>query len=81
MSNPSTSRPVPAKAAIWNDPKYRALFFQAVLLGLVVWAGLAIFENTSANMERQGIATGFNFMSTTAGFGIITHLIDYTESS
>ncbi len=81
-SAPSGSAPPkPAKAAIWNDPKYRALFFQAILLALVVWAGMAIFENTTANMERQGIATGFGFMSTTAGFGIITHLIDYTESS
>lgn len=40
-----------------------------------------IFGNTAANLERQGIATGFNFLQTTAGFGIITHLIDYTESS
>ncbi|TDJ24824.1 MAG: amino acid ABC transporter permease [Gammaproteobacteria bacterium] len=40
-----------------------------------------IFGNTAANLEKQGIATGFRFMGTTAGFGIITHLIDYTESS
>ncbi|MDH5356691.1 MAG: amino acid ABC transporter permease, partial [Gammaproteobacteria bacterium] len=28
-----------------------------------------------------GIATGFGFLETTAGFGIITHLIEYTEAS
>lgn len=81
MSNNSSSPPVPAKAAIWNDPKYRSLFFQAVLLALVVWGGMTIFNNTTANMERQGISSGFGFMQTTAGFGIITHLIEYTESS
>jgi len=77
----NSSPPTPAKAAIWNDPKYRSLFFQAVLLALVVWGGMTIFNNTSANMERQGISSGFGFLQTTAGFGIITHLIDYTESS
>lgn len=80
-SPPISAPPRPAKAAIWNDPKYRALFFQAVLLALVVWGGMTIFNNTTANMERQGIASGFGFMKTTAGFGIITHLIEYTEAS
>ena len=32
-------------------------------------------------LEKQGIATGFGFMETTAGFGIITHLIEYSEAS
>ncbi|RLA15913.1 MAG: amino acid ABC transporter permease [Gammaproteobacteria bacterium] len=40
-----------------------------------------IFGNTADNLERQGIATGFGFLGTTAGFGIITHLIDYSEAS
>jgi general L-amino acid transport system permease protein len=65
----------------WNDPKIRSIFFQAVLLIAVVGFGMYIFGNTSANLEKQGIATGFRFMGTTAGFGIITHLIDYTEAS
>ena len=65
----------------WNDPKVRSIFFQAVLLIAVVLAGMYIFGNTADNLERQGIATGFGFMGTTAGFGIITHLIDYSEAS
>lgn len=81
MSTQNDSPPVPAKAAIWNDPKYRSLFFQAVLLALVVWGGMTIFNNTTANLERQGISSGFAFMNTTAGFGIITSLIEYTEAS
>jgi general L-amino acid transport system permease protein len=48
---------------------------------MVVAFGMYIFDNTAANLERQGIATGFEFLGTTAGFGIITHLIDYTEAS
>ena len=65
----------------WNDPKVRSIFFQAVLLIAVVGFGMYIFGNTAANLEKQGIATGFRFMGTTAGFGIITHLIDYSEAS
>ncbi len=65
----------------WNDPKVRSIFFQAVLLIAVVSFGWYIFGNTAANLEKQGIATGFRFMGTTAGFGIITHLIDYSEAS
>jgi len=65
----------------WNDPKVRSIFFQAVLLIAVVLSGMYIFGNTAENLERQGIATGFGFLGTTAGFGIITHLIDYSEAS
>ena len=65
----------------WNDPAIRAIFYQAVLLLAVVAFGMYIFNNTAANLEKQGIATGFGFLETTAGFGIITHLIDYTEAS
>ncbi len=71
----------PAKPPVWNNPTYRALFFQAVALAGVVAFGMYIFNNTTANLERQGIASGFGFMNTTAGFGIITHLIEYTEES
>lgn len=65
----------------WNDPAIRAIFYQAILLVAVVAFGMYIFNNTAANLEKQGIATGFGFLETTAGFGIITHLIDYTEAS
>jgi general L-amino acid transport system permease protein len=47
----------------------------------VVGFGLYIFNNTTANLERQGIASGFGFLESTAGFDIITHLISYSEES
>ena len=75
------SKSLPRKPPVWNDPTYRAIFFQLLLLALVVGFGLYIFNNTTANLERQGIASGFGFLQTTAGFDIITHLIDYSEES
>ena len=81
MINEDSAGPPVVTTKPWNDPKVRSIFFQAVLLIAVVGFGMYIFGNTAANLEKQGIATGFRFMGTTAGFGIITHLIDYTEAS
>ena len=81
MTTESKSLTKPRKPPVWNDPTYRAIFFQLLLLVLVVGFGLYIFNNTTANLERQGIASGFGFLQTTAGFDIITHLIEYTEES
>ena len=81
MNKEELAGPPPSTTKPWNDPAVRSIFFQAVLLIAVVSFGMYIFGNTAANLEKQGIATGFDFLGTTAGFGIITHLIDYSESS
>ncbi len=81
MNKEESAGPPPSTTKPWNDPAVRSIFFQAVLLVTVVTFGMYIFGNTAANLEKQGIATGFGFLDTTAGFGIITHLIEYNESS
>ncbi len=70
-----------AKVPLWNDPNFRALISQAILIALVAWFGYEIVTNTLANLERQKIASGFDFLGTTASFGIIQTLVPYTESS
>lgn len=70
-----------AKVPLWNDPKVRALVSQAILVILVVWFGYEIVSNTLINLERQKIASGFDFLNTTASFGIIQTLVPYTEAS
>jgi general L-amino acid transport system permease protein len=75
------SAAAPAKAPLWNDPRARALFFQALVLGFVILGGAYLVHNTLANLERQGIASGFGFLNTTAGFNISMHLIQYSEES
>ncbi len=70
----------PAKPPIWNDPVYRALFFQALVLSGVIALGAFLINNTLDNLARQGIASGFGFLDTTAGFSILMSLIDYTEA-
>jgi general L-amino acid transport system permease protein len=70
-----------ARGSIFYDPKIRGLFFQLLLIAVLLFAGYEIVSNTMANLARQNIASGFNFLHTTAGFGIIQSLIDYSEES
>ncbi|MFV2032535.1 MAG: amino acid ABC transporter permease [Gammaproteobacteria bacterium] len=81
MDKEESAGPPVSTTKPWNNPAVRSVFFQAVLLIAVIAGGMYIFTNTAANLERQGIATGFGFLNTTAGFGIITYLVDYTEAS
>ncbi len=78
---PSASIKTPPSPSFWNNPTYRALFFQILVIAIVIAAGVFIINNTLYNLEKQGIASGFGFLNTTAGFAIITHLIEYSEES
>ena len=63
----------------WANPKIRSAFFQtAALLAVVVIVSI-IGHNTVINLQRQGVASGFDFLGKTAGFDIIQHLIPYSE--
>ena len=68
-------------SAFWNDPRFRSIFFQLLLVTVIAGFGWYLFHNTSANLQRQGIASGFDFLNSTAGFGIIMTLIEYSEES
>jgi len=65
----------------WSNPRLRALVWQALtlaLVGLVIW----FFASTAhQNLERLHIASGFSFLNSTAGFGVIQSLIPYSEES
>ncbi len=78
----SKAQSVPkVRVTFWNNPTYRSLAAQAAVLALVVLFGHYLFQNTTHNLEQRGIASGFGFLNEPAGFGIITHLIPYDESS
>jgi len=78
MSNKSE---LPSKPPIWNDPKYRALFFQVVLIAALVYFFYSIISNTLGNMQARGISTGFAFLSEKSGFDILMSLISYDSGS
>jgi len=70
-----------ARPPFFYDPRVRAIFFQVLVLALVVLGGAYLVNNTLANLARQGIASGFGFLDTTAGFGISMSLVEYSEES
>jgi general L-amino acid transport system permease protein len=70
-----------AKVALVNDPRVRSLVSQVLLILVVGWLVYAMVSNTIVNLERQNIASGFGFLNTTAGFGIIQSMIPYAEDS
>ena len=74
-------RQIDMKERPWNNPRVRSVVIQLLaLIGALVL--VAYFAgNTFANLQRQGIASGFDFLGRTAGFDIIQHMIPYTEES
>lgn len=69
------------KTKFWNDPKKRSLLFQVLLLSALGFVFYTIIDNTLTNLEQRGITTGFDFLTSEAGFGIAMSLIEYTEAS
>ncbi len=69
------------KQAWWNNARYRALFFQIVLVALLVAFFWFIGSNTMTNLEKRGISTGFGFLSLKAGFEILQTLIPFDDSN
>jgi general L-amino acid transport system permease protein len=67
-------------ARFWNDPIIRSRTFQILTALVVIYFLWTIYQNTIINMERRGITTGFAFLGSPAGFGIVMSLIPYDET-
>ncbi|WP_036536686.1 amino acid ABC transporter permease [Oceanobacter kriegii] len=81
MTNASSSTKGQGSApAFYNNPHIRAVFYQILLVAALGYFLLTIIGNTLANMEARGIKTGFDFLTTTAGFDILMSLIPYDAS-
>ena len=81
MSDPrQNSSELPSKPPIWDDPKYRAMFFQILLISALAYFFYSIIQNTLDNMTARGVSTGFGFMSEPAGFDILQTLIPFDST-
>ena len=69
------------KVSFWNDPRIRSGFVQFVLLLVVAVLFYEIAHNTYINLRDRNIASGFGFLTKTAGFDIIQSLIPYSSGS
>lgn len=63
------------------DPRVRAIVIQSVLVLLLAVIAVEIVLNTAANLQKRNIASGFDFLSRTAGFDISQTLIPFTNKS
>lgn len=66
---------------IWSGTRLRACFWQALALAAVLWFAAMIVANTVENLQSRGIASGFSFLGSTAGFGVTMSLIPFSETS
>jgi len=66
--------------AIWYDPRKRSIIFQVFILLMVGLLGYYLISNTTANLQRQSIATGFGFLEKDASFEIGESLIPYSAA-
>ena len=70
-----------ARASLLYDPKIRGIFYQVVIfIGLTAFVWW-IVGNTLENLQRQNIASGFDFLKGRAGFDVSQSLIDFTSDS
>jgi general L-amino acid transport system permease protein len=63
----------------FGNPTVRAWLYQIVAIIIVVAVVGYLIHNTVINLANRGITSGFGFLERNAGFGIVQHLIDYTE--
>ena len=64
----------------WSDPRFRAIVWQVVIVGLIVAGIWYLASNTANNLQQRRIATGFGFLDRAAGIPIGEHLIPYDPS-
>jgi general L-amino acid transport system permease protein len=81
MSVGVEGRPSDSKVVFYNDPRIRSLFFQLLLLGLIVALFWFAYDNTVTNLRKRNIAQGFAFWDVEAGFDISQTLISYSAAS
>ncbi|MEQ1944115.1 amino acid ABC transporter permease [Mesorhizobium sp. VNQ89] len=69
------------RTSLLYDPRVRSIFFQVLLVLLLVLGIWWIVDNTIENLRRSNISTGFAFLRGRAGFDISTSLIPFTSDS
>ncbi|GEM80586.1 amino acid ABC transporter permease [Vibrio superstes] len=78
--NPAASSSASKSSNLLYNPTFRAIAFQVIAVLGLVWFFYSIVNNALSNLDARGIATGFDFLSKEAGFGIGLHLVEYDET-
>ena len=68
------------RRALGGQAGWGGVIVQILFVAAVIWIGYEIVENARANLQAQRIASGFGFLSNTAGFAVSQALIPYSET-
>lgn len=66
--------------SIWTNATFRAIIYQIAAIAIVSLTVWYLFSNTTANLAKQSIATGFGFLSREASFEIGESMISFSSS-
>ena len=67
----------PTQGSFIYDQWFRSIVYQVLLAVGLGYVGWALFSNVIENLDRQGIATGWDFLWTASGFDIGESVIEY----
>ncbi|MDW8847532.1 amino acid ABC transporter permease [Erwinia sp. MMLR14_017] len=74
-----SQRPTVKRDFSFSNPAVRAWLYQIIAIVVVLGVAGYLVHNTVLNLANRGITSGFGFLERSAGFGIVQHLIEYTE--
>ncbi len=74
-----SQRPTVKRDFSFSNPAVRAWLYQIAAIAVVLSVAGYLIHNTIINLANRGITSGFGFLDRSAGFGIVQHLIDYSE--
>jgi general L-amino acid transport system permease protein len=69
------------RRSLWQNELARSIMLQLVTAAVVLALTFFFVHNTAVNLEKRGIASGFEFLDGTAGFDISISLIPYSLQS
>jgi len=66
---------------LWYSTKIRTNFYQTCLILGILFLAVWVVDTSATNLEKLGIKTGLDFLSTEAGFSISQTLIPFSSTS
>ncbi len=66
-------------SSLLRDAQKRAIIIQILAITILFSIGNYLYSNVRLNLEKQNIATGFDFFAKEAGYEIAESLIDYSS--
>jgi general L-amino acid transport system permease protein len=71
----------PSGYSFWRDEFVRGILLQILVAAVLLALTVFFVHNTSVNLAKRGIASGFDFLGNLAGFDISIHLIPFSIAS